>query len=266
MNVTREANAPLIHPGPGPVGGLIDRALDLVVIVTRGGGSTVLAERVFRNILHGSGEAQIGAVWRLDMVAAYGVVEGRPLTVIHPIDDIGVNLVRVSGAVVLSERFARGEVSAPALAAEIERVRTLRPPYGRWAGIGAAAAAAGAFTRICGGDWGAFGLAFVAAGLGQVLRSWLQAAGRPVAPVTLACGVLSATLAALGLRLGWSAAAAPALVGSIVYMVPGVPLIIGFMDALSHRHLVLGLERIANALFLFLILAVAIAFAWAVVM
>jgi hypothetical protein len=43
-------------------------------------------------------------------------------------------------------------------------------------------------------------------------------------------------------------------------------LINGFVDVLSHKHLLVGLERIANAAYLFLILAIAIAFAYAVVM
>ena len=49
-------------------------------------------------------------------------------------------------------------------------------------------------------------------------------------------------------------------------MVPGLPLINGFVDMVSHKYLFVGLERIANAAFLFLVLAIAIALAYAVVM
>ncbi len=48
--------------------------------------------------------------------------------------------------------------------------------------------------------------------------------------------------------------------------VPGLPLINGFVDLVSHKYLFVGLERIANAAFLFLLLAIAIALAYAVVM
>jgi uncharacterized membrane protein YjjP (DUF1212 family) len=47
-------------------------------------------------------------------------------------------------------------------------------------------------------------------------------------------------------------------------MVPGFPLINGFVDVVSHKYLFGGLERIANAAFLFLVLAIAIALAIAV--
>jgi uncharacterized membrane protein YjjP (DUF1212 family) len=44
-------------------------------------------------------------------------------------------------------------------------------------------------------------------------------------------------------------------------MVPGLPLINGFMDMASHKYLLVGMERMLNAAFLFLVLAVAIALA-----
>jgi uncharacterized membrane protein YjjP (DUF1212 family) len=44
-------------------------------------------------------------------------------------------------------------------------------------------------------------------------------------------------------------------------MVPGLPLINGFLDLTSQKYLFVGMQRMLNAVFLFLILAVAIAFA-----
>jgi uncharacterized membrane protein YjjP (DUF1212 family) len=55
------------------------------------------------------------------------------------------------------------------------------------------------------------------------------------------------------------------LIASVTYMFPGLTLINGFIDVVSHRHLVVGFERMLNAAFLFLILAIGIAFATVVV-
>jgi len=132
--------------------------------------------------------------------------------------------------------------------------------------MAAAACTAAFFPQIPGGDWGAFGIAFVAAGVGQFFRSLLQSRRSAVAPVTLVCGVLSACLAGLGLRLGLSQTAPATLIASVIYMVPGLPLINGFVDLVSHKYLFVGLERIANAAFLFLVLAIAIALAYGVLM
>jgi hypothetical protein len=47
----------------------IDRALDLALIVIENGGSTVMADRTFRNVLKGYGLNGVSVVWRLDFAA-----------------------------------------------------------------------------------------------------------------------------------------------------------------------------------------------------
>jgi uncharacterized membrane protein YjjP (DUF1212 family) len=242
----------------------VERALDVALIVMQNGGSTVMADRTFTNVLKGYKEDGVSAAWRLDFVAASSVARGQSSAVLRPVGPIGANLVRASEAVVLGERVARGEVDAAALVSEVERIRALAPPYNRWVMVAAAACNAAFFSQIPGRDWGALGIAFVAAGVGQFLRSLLQARRLAVAIVTLVCGVLSACIAGVGLRLGLSRIASTTLIASVIYMIPGLLLINGFVDVVSHKHLLVGLERIANAAFLFLVLAIAIAFAYAV--
>jgi uncharacterized membrane protein YjjP (DUF1212 family) len=128
--------------------------------------------------------------------------------------------------------------------------------------IAASAFTAAFICRILGGDRGAVGITFVAGGIGALVRSVLKARGLPLAPMTLLCGLISASLAGLGLRLGLSPAMGPVLIGSVFYMVPGLPLINGFVDMVTYKHLLIGLERIANAALLFLALAVAVAFSY----
>jgi uncharacterized membrane protein YjjP (DUF1212 family) len=243
----------------------VERALDVALVVMQNGGSTVMADRTFRNILKGYNQDGVSAAWRVDFVAASSVGEGRSSTVLRPVGPIGVNLNRASEAEILGERVARGEVGPAALDSEIERIKALATPYNRWVMIAAAACTAAFFSQIPGGDWGALGIAFVAAGIGQFLRSLLQAGKLAVAPVTLVCGVLSAFIACFGLRLGLSQTAPATLIASVIYMVPGLPLINGFVDVVSHKYLFVGLERIANAVFLFLVLSIAIALAISVI-
>jgi uncharacterized membrane protein YjjP (DUF1212 family) len=243
----------------------VERALDVALIVMQNGGSTVMADRTFANILKGYKQDGVSAAWRLDFVAASIVAEGQSATVLRPVGPIGVNLVCTSEAAVLGERVARGEVDTDALDSEVRRIKALATPYNRWVMTAAAACTAAFFSQIPGGDWGALGIAFVAAGVGQFLRSLLQARKLAVAPVTLVCGVLSACIACVGLRLGLSQVAPATLIASVIYLVPGLPLINGFVDMVSHKYLFVGWERIASATFLFLVLAVSIALAVAFV-
>jgi uncharacterized membrane protein YjjP (DUF1212 family) len=247
-------------PAPDPVG----TALDVALVVIRNGGSTVLAERTFDNILQGFRKTGVSAAWRLDFVAASDAsIPGCP-TVVRPVGRVGTNLTRAGEAATLGLKVASGEVGPAAVAAEVRRINALPTPYGRWTLIAAAALAGAGYSQLSGPDWGAVAIVCVAAAVGQFLRVLLQARKLAAAPVTLACGVLSACLAQGGLMLGLSDNAPVVLVSSLMYMVPALMMINGFFDVISQRHLLVGLERIASAGFVFLILALAIALSFGI--
>ena len=241
-------------------------ALEAALIVMQNGGSTVAASRTFTNILSGYKKEGVTTAWRLDFIAATSVGEDRWSTVVRPVGPSGVNLTRVSEVAVLAERVAHGEVAVADLDAEVARIKKLPSPYNRWLAMVAAACLSGALSQFAGGDWGSFGIAFVAAGVGQGLRSQLQARNVAAANVTLLCGVLSACMASVALRAGFSQVAPVTLIASVVYLAPGLPLINGFVDVLSHKFLFVGIERIASAAYLFLVLAIAIALAYTAIL
>ena len=244
----------------------VDMALDAALLVMQNGGSTVAADRTFSNVLKGCGTDGVAAVWRLDFVALRAQAESDLSPVIRPVGKTEVNLLRESEAIVLAERLARREIAAADFGEELERIKKLPSPYNRWVMIAAAACAAGSFSRVAGGDWGSFGIGFVAAAVGQFFRSMLHANKVAVAPVTLVCGALSAFIAGAGLHLGYSQVGPATLIASVVYMVPGLPLINGLIDMVSHKYLLVGIERMLNAAFLFLVLAIAIAIADALIL
>jgi uncharacterized membrane protein YjjP (DUF1212 family) len=243
----------------------IENALEAGLLVMRNGGSTVAADRSFTNFLKGTPQEGATAIWRLDFAAVTTTVGGQASTLLRPVGPIGVNLVRASEVAVLGERAARGDVAGTVLKLELERIKHLASPYGRWVTVAVAGATAGAFSQIPGGDWGSIPICIVAAAVGQFVRSLLQARKVAVAPLTLICGLLSALIAGVGLRLGYSQVEFATLIASVIYIVPGLPLINGFLDMLSHRHVVIGFERMGNAAYLFLVLAVAIALAHTIV-
>ena len=238
----------------------IDVALDAALLVMRNGGSTVAADRTFSNVLTGCGKGNVTAVWRLDFVATRAEAPTE-FSLVRPVGTTGVNLSRVSAAMHLAERLARRHFALAEFATELERIKTLSSPYNRRGTIAAAACAAGAFSQVAGGDWPGFAIAAVAAAAGQFFRPLLQANRRPGALVTFVCGVLSALIAAVGVRLNYSQTAAATMIASVIYMVPGLPLINGFIDMTSQKYLLVGMERGLNAAFLFLVLAISLAMA-----
>jgi uncharacterized membrane protein YjjP (DUF1212 family) len=235
------------------------------LIIMENGGSTVRAERAFNDVLKGSNAGGVATLWRYDFVAVNRITGGEPETFFRPIRPPGANLSRVAEASTLAERIAKGGIDQGTIASEIQRIRSIASPYNPWLVILAAALAAGFFTQFVGGDWGGFGIALVAGAIGQTARVALQARKFGAAATTMVCAILSALIAALGLRAGIGQIVPATLIGSVGYMIPGLPLVNGFIDVASHKNMSVGIQRILNAAFLFLILAIGIAVGQAVV-
>jgi uncharacterized membrane protein YjjP (DUF1212 family) len=257
--MTGSSNAPAA--APASVRPNLGSLLDAAAIVLESGGSAAMADRTLQDLALGLGCADLVAVWRLDAVSATGREEGRPITMLRPMGPVGLNLARASEVASLAERVAKGALDGPTFAAELERVRALPPPYSRWIMTLAAAFAGLTFSRTMAADQGALILCPVAAGVGQLLRSQLAAWKLSRTNTTFVCALLSGLIAALGLDLGVSRTVGATLLSSIIYAVPGVLLINGFLDLLTERFLIIGLQRLAHAGLLFLILAMAVAVA-----
>jgi len=236
----------------------VDVAVDLGITVLKNGGSTRAADRTFRKVLQGCGQDQLSSAWRLDVVTARSVSSGHAANITRPVGRIGVNLLRVSKAIELADRVSRGEVNQCDLDAEIVRINALPPQYSMWLAVVAAACSAVGFARLCGADWPASASAGIATTVGKFLGNVLQAQNAPVAPVTLICGMVSSGIAALALRFGVSGMGPSTLVASIIYLTPGLPLINGFVDIVSERYLIVGVERIANAALIYAVIAIAV--------
>jgi uncharacterized membrane protein YjjP (DUF1212 family) len=236
-------------------------ALDLSSLVLQSGGSTVMADTTLRNVLKGYGEAGISTVFRQDFIAASSVTNGQAWTVLRRLGPAGLHLIRASEAATLSERLAKGEVDTVEFASQFARIKQLASPFNPWITTLAAACAAAAFSRSTGGDWGGMGVVLAAAAAGQFLRSLLQKRAFSRWAITFICALISGFIAVGGLRLGLSRVAGATLIASVIYMVPGIPLINGFIDIASGKHLFVGVQRLFDASVVFFIMTVAAAIA-----
>jgi len=253
--------AGLAHQSEVGVTQAVSAALDLASLVLQSGGSAVMADTTLKNVLKGHGEEGVSTVYRQDFIAASSVTDGQAWTLLRPLGPAGLHLVRASEARTLSERFAGGEVDTADFVSQVERIKQLASPHNRWTTTLAAACAAAAFSRSIGGDWGAMGVVLVAAAIGQSFRFLLQKRNHSRYVITFFCALISGFLVLAGLRLGLSGVPAATLIGSVIYMVPGVPLINGFIEIASGKYLFVGMQRLLDAASLFFILTVALAIA-----
>ena len=233
-------------------------ALDVAVTVLTSGGSTQMADRTFRNVAGGCGYRGLSAIWRLDVATAF---DGGALTIAKPVGAIGVNLERVSEAAALSDRASRGELTVPTLRSELDRIRNLPQPYSMALTLTVLTAATVGFVRLAGGSWNAASWASLAAIGGFLVRATLAQRKVPGVGPNLAAAIVSASLAGLVLRFGLTRSEGATVIGAIIYLAPGLPLINGFIDIISEKFLVIGLERIASAALQAVLLAVGVQFA-----
>jgi len=235
------------------------------VLVIRNGGATSVAERVFDTILRAHGQEAVETVWRLDFIAASGGRSGEG-AFLRGVGALTVNLALVGEVEALAERVMAERIGIDELDARLHRLEALPSPYPRSAMVAAAGSAAGLLAHLLGGDGGAVAVAFVAAALGQGARLFLQRRGLSAIALVFVSATLSALMAGAGIRLGLAGDTFATMVASVVYLVPGLLLINGFIDLLSQRHLAIGLERMAKSFVLFLVIAIGIALADALVL
>jgi len=241
-------------------------ALDAAALMVMSGGPTTAANDLATSLLETFNASSPELAWRSDFILGTCEEAGEKRTFARPMAGVGVNLSRASALVELTQRAKAEQLAPAAVGHELKLIASLPSPYNRWVSILAAGVTAGAFSQIAVRNLGALAVVFVAAIVGQYFRSMLLA--RKVAGVTttLIAGIVSASLAATGLKLGISKAVNPTLIASVMYMAPGLPLVNGFLDMASQKYLITGIERIANAALLFLAMAIAIGFAYVVVL
>ena len=242
----------------------IERALDVAATIIKTGGSTAASESSIGKILARHGKSDVTVVWRLDYLAATTNEQGRLVTYIRPIPTISTNLTQAAGAVTVANRVGRGELGVDAVGPELDRVWGMAPPYGAWLRTLASAGAAASFAKMTGCAGRGIAIAAVGAAAGQYVRPLLLARGISGAPAAFVCGMVTTLLVGAVVRAFALPGELPTLIASTIYMVPGLPIINGFLDLVSHRHMVVGLERIASAFVIFLILAIVVALAYVV--
>jgi len=164
------------------------------------------------------------------------------VTRIVRVGTLGVNLTTVSAISRVYRRLQGGPARLEEVSAELDRVAALPPHYPRWLVTLMVGLACAAFSRIFEGDWRAFAACAAAAAVGLVIRhELLRHHFQPLLQVFCAA-FGSAALAGLGARLLHSTTPSAAIAGSVLFLVPGVPMINAVAD-LVKGHLLTGLAR-----------------------
>ena len=171
---------------------------------------------------------------------------GEQVTLASEVSPPGINAWRI-GALERLARTRRPDLAPKDLAADLDAIEAV-PPIHSIITVGAAMGlASGAFSYLNGGDMLGTGAAIAAGGLGQAARMLLFRRRLNQYAVTTLCAILASgvyclIVAAISTR-GFEPAHAVGFISSVLFLVPGFPLVAALLDLLQHQT-VAGVARL----------------------
>lgn len=129
-----------------------------------------------------------------------------------------------------------------------------KPRMSRWVVLVLVAFANTAFCRLFGGDWIAMGLVWMATLIGFFVRQELTFRKVNHMLMFIICSFVASLVAALGVYSDWGTTQDIALGTSVLFLIPGVPLINSILDILE-GHVLIGFSRAINAAILIICIA-----------
>ena len=142
----------------------------------------------------------------------------------------------------LGRQVSDGRLDRFQVRAELEKIDQSTSRYNRWLVLGAVALACAAFGRLFGGDWPAFFTTFFAAGIGFLLRQQMDKAQFNPYLIAVICAFVASMIAGSADLLNLSSEPGTAIVASVIFLLPGVPLINAAQD-LMKGHTANGISR-----------------------
>ena len=179
---------------------------------------------------------------------------GQPVARFRKVPLHGVHFGVITAISLLTWRVAEEKPEVAAVEEEMARIRAI-PHHPRWAVLPGIGAACGCLCMLLGGDWRNGAVAFVAALVGMFVRQEVvRLRFNPMIGV-IAAAFVTSLLAGVDVLRGIGSNPEATLASSVLYLVPGVPLINCAID-LIEGHIPTGIARGVFGGFVLLCIAV----------
>ncbi len=217
-------------------------ALEAGRLMMEAGANARSVEEIVRLIARGLGAERVDLRIGYASLAVTLVFGDSGLTRMRNLAHLGVNQDLNRRLWDLARHVSRGELTAEQTRAAMVRLVSETPRHSPWVtaiGVGLACAA---FGRLLGVDWYGAGPVFLAAAVGQFVRGKLLSQRMNAFLCTALISFLSSMMG--GLLAWWanSATLTPAVIASVLLLVPGVPAVNAQSDILE-GHPTLGSAR-----------------------
>jgi uncharacterized membrane protein YjjP (DUF1212 family) len=171
---------------------------------------------------------------------------GEQMTLASEVSPPGINAWRI-GALERLARTRRPDLAPKDLAADLDAIEAVPPIHSIITVAGAIGLASGAFSYLNDGDMLGTGAAIAAGGLGQAARMLMFRRHLNQYAVTTLCAILASGVYCLivaGIsRQGFQPSDAVGFISSVLFLVPGFPLVAALLDLLQHQT-VAGVTRL----------------------
>lgn len=173
---------------------------------------------------------------------------------IHP---TAINFRIISEISTLSWKAYDNHLSIDQLRAEYNVIIS-RPRLSRWYVLFLVASANASFCRLFGGDVYAMGIVFVATLVAFFVRQELSSRHVNHMSIVVLCSFIASMIASVGLHFHIGHTPDIAVATSVLFLIPGVPLINSIIDILE-GHVLAGISRSVNACILIICISLGLA-------
>jgi uncharacterized membrane protein YjjP (DUF1212 family) len=171
---------------------------------------------------------------------------GEQMTLASEVSPPGINAWRI-GALERLARTRRPDLAPKDLAADLDAIEAVPPIHSIITVAGAIGLASGAFSYLNDGDMLGTSAAIAAGGLGQAARMLMFRRHLNQYAVTTLCAILASgsyCLIVAGIsRQGFQPSDAVGFISSVLFLVPGFPLVASLLDLLQHQTMA-GVARL----------------------
>ncbi|MBE9608320.1 threonine/serine exporter family protein [Chitinilyticum piscinae] len=241
-----------------PLAQVLDLALHAGLLVHLSGGDTERAAATMRRVALALGAARADTVVS-SLNIGLTIERGNERdTAFRRAPHVGANFANLTELERLLEDLEAGHISAEQLQDGLDDVARRKPIHSRPLMAALIGLSCGAFAALFGGDLAAVLITTLGSALGVAVRFLLLSRG--FKPVMFAIAASFTALLVVGLLRGLTATPDAALAASVLFLIPGVPLINGASDMLAANYLN-GMVRLTMSAMIVLGIAIGVSVA-----
>ncbi|MBM3116475.1 threonine/serine exporter family protein [Jeongeupia naejangsanensis] len=222
-------------PPPADPARIAKLALDAAVLVHQSGGDTARTTATLDRAARALGASRVDAIVSSLSLGVTVSIDGRQETALRRAPHMGVNFRVLSGVERAVNALEARRVGANGFATLLDDLESYPHYYPAWLVAVFVGFACGAFAALFHGDLMAVTITSIGSALGMRVRQLL--AMRHFKPFVFAPAAAFVATLVVGLLLPFTGTPQAALAASVLFLIPGVPLINGAADLLSGSYL-----------------------------